>query len=479
MNRSIRFGTDGWRGLIADDFTFERVRLVAASLADQLIAGGAEGRTVVVGWDRRFLSEDFAKAVSEVLAGAGFTVQLSRDFVPTPAVSLAVRDGKAAAGVMITASHNPGRWNGFKVKEPFGGSASPETTAALEKLVAARLAEPGRIPRMGFEEATRRGKIERVELGDAYRARLAQLVDLKAIAKSGFRVVVDPIHGAGTGTLARLLEEAGVEVAEIRREFNPLFGGVNPEPIDENLGALRRAMRAVAGGDQPVVGLATDGDADRIGAMDENLAFFDSHRIFASIFKHLLEVRRLPGSVVQTFSSTVMVRRLAKKHGVTRIETPIGFKHVADHMLKGGVMMGGEESGGLGFSFHLPERDGALSGLLLLEACAYAGLPPRALLEKTFAEVGTWEYDRVDLHLDPGRTAEIVQTVKTMTPAEIAGAKVAERLTLDGIKYVFGDDSWLLLRPSGTEPVLRIYSEAPTRARVKELLDAGRALAGA
>lgn len=479
MNRSIRFGTDGWRGLIADDFTFERVRLVAASLADQLIAGGAEGKTVVVGWDRRFLSEDFAKAVSEVLAGAGFTVHLSRDFVPTPAVSLAVRDGQAAAGVMITASHNPGRWNGFKVKEPFGGSASPETTAALEKLVATRLAEPGRIPRMSFEEATRRGKIERVELGDAYRARLAQLVDLKAIAKSGFRVVVDPIHGAGTGTLARLLEEAGVEVAEIRREFNPLFGGVNPEPIDENLGALRRAMRAIAGGDQPVVGLATDGDADRIGAMDEELAFFDSHRIFASIFKHLLEVRRLPGSVVQTFSSTVMIRRLAKKHGVTRIETPIGFKHVADHMLKGGVMMGGEESGGLGFSFHLPERDGALSGLLLLEACAYAGVPPRALLEKTFAEVGTWEYDRVDLPLDPGRTAEIVQTVKTMTPAEIAGAKVAERQTLDGIKYVFADDSWLLLRPSGTEPVLRIYSEAPTRARVKELLDAGRALAGA
>lgn len=479
MTAAIRFGTDGWRGVIAAEFTFERVRLVAAALGDLLSAGDATGETIIVGWDRRFLSQDFARAVVEVLCGMGFTVHLSSGFVPTPAVSLAVRDRKAAGGVMITASHNPGRWNGFKVKEPFGGSARPETTASLEGAIARRLDSRAGLPRLPFDKAERDGKVELVDLGANYRATLAKLVDLKAIARAGFQVVCDPIHGAGAGFLAEMLREAGATVREIRAESDPVFGGVNPEPIGENLGALARAMRDAARGQGPVVGLATDGDADRIGAFDERVQFFDSHRIFATVLRHLLDVRRLPGSVVQTFSSTVMVRRLARKRGVPVQETPIGFKHIAELMLKGGVLMGGEESGGLGFGFHLPERDGALSGLLLLEACAHAGLPPYELLKRVFAETGTWEYDRVDIQLDPARAAAVVGTVKVLQPREIAGVPVADRLDKDGIKFVFKDDSWLLLRPSGTEPVLRIYSEAPTRERVNELLKAGRALAGA
>lgn len=522
-SKPIKFGTDGWRGVIAEDFNFERVRLVAAALADRLVEEGLEGKPVFIGFDRRFLSGDFARAVAEVMAGAGFPVRLSKTYVPTPAISLAVRAHEAACGVMLTASHNPGRWNGFKVKESFGGSARPETTAKLEARVAARMQGKLRVPRMPFDEASRAGKVELVDFGADYRKALAKIVDLKTIAKAGFRIVCDPMHGAGAGFLARVLADAGCDVTEIRGEENPLFGGVNPEPIRENLHALvaamaerrasdehdPRAQRDDYDGDEPrtrgakkggharhsgrggrashptrhagvpVIGLANDGDADRIGAVDEELVFFDSHRIFATILRHLLTVRRLPGAVAQTFSSTVMVRRLAKKHGVDRLETPIGFKHIAELMLKGNppILMGGEESGGLGFSFHLPERDGALSGLLLLEACAHAGLPPRALLEKVFEDVGHWEYDRIDLHLDPSKSAEIVARVKTMTPAEIAGEKVADRQTLDGVKFVFENDAWLLLRPSGTEPVLRVYCEAPTRERVDALLAAGRAFA--
>ena len=477
-NARIRFGTDGWRGVIAEDFTFERVRLVTAALTETLAASGAEGGTVVVGFDRRFLSPDFARAVSEVLAGAGFHVLLANEFVPTPAVSLAVRNRKAVAGIVVTASHNPARWNGFKLKESFGGSARNETTAKLEAIIARKLDEERpRIPRLSFDEATRRGRIERVDLGAEYLTELERLVDLRAIARAGFRVVADPIHGAGAGYLARALRPAGADVTEIRATENPCFGGVNPEPIEENLGELRAVLARMRDG-TPAIGLAFDGDADRIGAIDEQGEFFDSHRIFATVLRHLSDVRGLSGKVVQTVSSTVMVRRLAERRGLERIETPIGFKYVADHMLAGGVLMGGEESGGLGFSFHIPERDGALSGLLLLEACAKAGLPPRALLEQVFAEVGPWHYGRIDVQLNPARSAEIVSTVKSAAPERIAGAGVASRNDRDGVKFSFTNDSWLLLRPSGTEPVLRIYAEAETPDRVGELLTAGRALAG-
>lgn len=467
----IRFGTDGWRGVIAEDFTFERVRAAAASLADML-AGATE--PVIVGFDRRFLSKDFARAVAETLAGAGLSVRIANEYVPTPAISMAVRDSKAAAGVIITASHNPARWNGFKVKETVGTSARSEFTAKLESAIAERLESKRPLPRLPWDSATRTGKIEEVDFGAPYAKALKTKVDLTRIVRQGWRVVVDPIHGAGSGYLAKVLRDAGVMVREIRADANPCFGGVNPEPIAENLGMLRAELLEAKA---PAIGLALDGDADRIGAYDENGEFFDSHRIFACVLRHLLDVRRMPGKVAQTVSSTVMVRRLAEKRAIDVVETPIGFKYVAEQMLAGGVLMGGEESGGLGFDFHLPDRDGSFSGLLLLEACAYAGLPPRALLEKVFDETGEWHYDRVDVHLDSARRDDIVARTRALEPEEVAGFRVASRNTRDGNKLIFDDDSWLLLRASGTEPVLRIYAEAQTPEAVTKLLAAGRALA--
>lgn len=480
MKPAIRFGTDGWRGVIAEDFTFERVRLVTAALAEVLEESGAAGKLIVVGWDRRFLSAEFARAVSEVLAGAGFVVHLASASTPTPAVSFAVKARGAAAGVVITASHNPARWNGFKLKESFGGSARPDTTGAVERAIQRRQAGPKALPRLGIEEAERTGRIVRTDLVAGYAAALEKLADLEAIARSGFRVVVDPIHGAGAGILSRLLAGAGVDVSEVRADENPCFGGVNPEPIDENLGSLRSFLgRVRAQGGPPAIGVALDGDADRVGAIDEKGAFFDSHRIFATVLRHLHDVRGLTGSVAQTVSSTVMIRRLGARRSLPVIETPIGFKHLADHMMGGGnAFMAGEESGGLGFAFHLPERDGALSALLLLEACAKAGMPPRALLGEVFEEVGPWHYHREDVHLDPSHAGRIVETVRTASPDELAGAAVASRNDRDGVKLTFDDDSWLLLRPSGTEPVLRLYAEAQTPARVSALLAAGRTLAG-
>lgn len=478
MKPRIKFGTDGWRGIIADDFTFERVRLVAAALAQVLEEGGNAGRPVVVGWDRRFLSAEFARAVSEVLAGAGFVVHLASRFTPTPAISLGVKALGAAAGVVITASHNPSRWNGFKVKESFGGSARPDTTGALERAIQQRLESPSALPRMPLAQAERAGRLVRADFVESYLSTLEKLVDLRAIARSGLRVVVDPIHGAGAGILSRLLAGAGVEVSEIRAEENPCFGGVNPEPIDENLSPLKSLVRRLRGQGPPVVGIALDGDADRVGAIDEEGAFFDSHRIFATVLRHLHDVRGLKGGVAQTVSSTVMVRRLAAARSLPLIETPIGFKHIAEHLLDDSAFMGGEESGGLGFRFHLPERDAALSALLLLEACAKANAPPRHLLGQVFEEVGVWHYRREDVHLDASRSAQIVETVRSAAPVEMAGVPVASRNDRDGVKLTASDDSWLLLRPSGTEPVLRLYAEATTPRRVTALLEAGRALAG-
>ncbi len=484
---TIRFGTDGWRGVIAEEFTFERVRWVAAALADEIearcavAADGGTGRgaepAVVVGFDRRFLSAEFARAVAEVMAGAGIRVLLAAGDVPTPAVSVAVRDRGAVAGVVITASHNPSRWNGFKIKESFGGSALPETTARIERAVQRRADAAKRLPRMPFEEATRRGRVEVVDLRSPYLDVLRKSVDLPAIGKARLQVVVDPIHGAGAGVLLPLLLEAGLDAREIRGDPNPTFGGVNPEPIDENLAELRRAVKARPG-DLPAIGLALDGDADRIGAVDEEGETFDAHRVFACVLRHLLRGRGLKGTVVQTISSTVMVRRLARAAGCERIETPIGFKHIAEKMLAGGVLIGGEESGGLGFRFHLPDRDGSLSALLLLEACAHADLPPRKLLEAIFEEVGEWHYARVDLHLDPAHAAETVEKVRRLAPATVAGRGVAERSDRDGVKLTLEGDSWLLLRPSGTEPVLRIYAEAESPEQVRVLLAAGREMVG-
>jgi len=466
----IKFGTDGWRGVIARDFTFDNLSVVAQATMDYLKRQGKADRGIVVGYDRRFLSADFAERVAEIAAGNGIRVWLTDGFAPTPAVSWAVHELGAGGGVMITASHNPPVYNGFKVKEDFGGSARPSTTKALEETVAANMAEERPVLATSFSKALAEGRITLYDAKTGYVKQLTRYVDLELIRKAALPVAVDPMYGAGSGLLAELLP--GVE--EIHGSENPGFGGQPPEPTEEHLAELSSLVRN--GGFR--VGLALDGDADRIGAVDENGEFFSSHRIFTVLLRHLYERKGLRGGVVKTVSTTRMIDLLAAKFGLELHETPIGFKHICELMLERDILMGGEESGGLGVKGHIPERDGILMGLLLLEAMAMSGKGLRQLLDDTMAEIGAFYYRRLDLPIDNNAKMLLVARLQAGGVTSVAGRPVAAENFRDGFKYIFADGSWLLVRPSGTEPVLRLYSEAGDIATVAELLAAGREMAG-
>jgi phosphomannomutase len=464
----IQFGTDGWRGVIADTFTFENLSLVAQATMDYMHKEGLADRGLVIGYDRRFLSREFAEKVACVAAGNGIRVWFSRDFSPTPAVSWAVHEKGAGAGVMITASHNPPRYNGFKVKEFFGGSARPATTKVLERMVAENLASSRPVVAVTLAQALDSGLLSVFDASAPYLAQLGRFVDLELIRKSGIKAVVDPMFGAGCGFLPHLLPGT----AEIHGTENPSFGGHPPEPIAEH---LRELSGLVTSGDYQV-GLALDGDADRIGAIDERGEFFSSHRIFTVLLRHLYERKGVRGGVVKTVSTTRMVDLLAKKYGLQLFETAIGFKHICELMLEHDILMGGEESGGLGVKGHIPERDGILMALLLLEAMAMSGKGLRALLEETMDEIGHFHYTRIDLLIELGVKKRLVQRLAAGGIDTIAGFDVVEHNYRDGFKYIFEDGSWLLIRPSGTEPVLRLYSEANDPAKVAALLKAARGM---
>lgn len=466
----IQFGTDGWRGVIADTFTFENLSVVAQATMDYLHREGLSGKGIVIGYDRRFLSAEFAQRVAEIAAGNGIRVSLSDGYSPTPAVSWGVFERGAGAGIMITASHNPPRYNGFKVKESFGGSARPSTTKALEKVVAENLAASRPILSTPFSEAVAANLVAIDDLRTPYLAQLSRYVDLEAIRSAGIAAVVDPMFGAGCGYLTELVPG----ILEIHGTENPSFGGHPPEPIAEHLGKL---SELVAGGDFRV-GLALDGDADRIGAVDETGEFFSSHRIFTVLLRHLYERKGVRGGVVKTVSTTRMIDLLAAKFDLPLFETPIGFKHICELMLDHDILMGGEESGGLGVKGHIPERDGILMALLLLEAMAFSGKGLRELLEETMDEVGHFFYSRIDLQIGMKAKEELVARLSAGGMTRIAGRDVASENFKDGFKFIFGDGSWLLIRPSGTEPVLRLYSEAGDQATVDTLLAAARDIAG-
>ena len=466
----IKFGTDGWRGVIARDFTFDNLSLVAQATMDYLQQEGLAARGLVIGFDRRFLSREFAVRVVEIAAGNGIRSWLADSYVPTPAVSWAVRDMGAAAGIMITASHNPPAYNGFKVKESFGGSARPATTLALEEVVVRNMANGREIKEMPMAAALENGLSERVDLRAGYLRQLSSYVDLELIRQAAIPVVVDPMYGAGAGFIPQLLPDA----TEIHAEENPGFNGIPPEPTEEHLGELAKLVESGAYG----VGLALDGDADRIGAVDETGRFFSSHHIFTVLLRHLYERKGLRGGVVKTVSTTRMVDLLCRRFGLPLLETPIGFKHICELMLEHDILMGGEESGGLGVKGHIPERDGILMGLLLLEAMAMSGKGLRRLLEDTMEEIGHFSYRRIDLAIENSAKERLIAQLQEDRVTEIAGLLVAEKNFRDGFKYIFADGSWLLVRPSGTEPVLRLYSEAGDPAAVERLLAAGRELAG-
>jgi len=475
---AIRFGTDGWRAVISEEFTFENVRHVAQAIADYVLSGAAGGATnaVVVGFDTRFLSDRYAITVANVLAGNGVPVYLSKADCPTPALSLAVKELGAAGGVMITASHNPPRYNGIKFKSSFGGSAMPEVTQEIERLLERNLAE-GRTPQYAepawkTEGEPQEGEIVRFDPLPMYLKHLRTLIDFAAIANSGLRVAVDPMYGAGRGYIARWLRELGVMVAEIHGDLNPGFGGLHPEPIGRNLKELRALV--VEGGYD--IGLATDGDADRIGAVDARGEFVSPHMIIALALQHLLRQGKR-GLVVKTISTTQIVNRLAQQHDLAVEETPVGFNYICDYMLKQPVLIGGEESGGISILGHIPEGDGILMGLLLLEIVARAGQPLHALIDELQASCGPFLYDRIDQRVRPFSKQELVRALRESAPAELAGQPVVYLNDRDGIKYLLADDSWLLIRPSGTEPVLRIYAEARSPEAVQQLLAAGVQLA--
>ncbi len=469
MSAKIKFGTDGWRGIIADDFTGTNVRLVAQATMNYLKDSNVPGDSIVViGYDNRAQGEYFALETAKTAAQNGFRPLLSKQPCSSPAVSYLVKKHNAKGGVMITASHNPPSFNGFKIKAFYGGSGSPEIISKVEqeltKLVDENTSFP---PSSEFKDA-----VEYEDFRPAFLGQVASLVDLDRIIDAGFTILIDPMHGSGAGYLSSILKDAGVKnVIEIRSERNPYFGGVNPEPIIQNMGATFQAVLD----HHADVALVTDGDADRVGAADSRGRFVDSHRIFAVLLKHLCEQRQWTGDVVKTLSTTQLINKLAAKYGRKLYETPIGFKYICDLMLEKDILIGGEESGGIGVKNHIPERDGVLMSLLLLEAMAFRGKKLEELIDEIMEEFGDHEYGRIDLHPDPSKWDGIVAHVKEFQPKELAGQAVKEVSKVDGTKIIFIDDSWLLLRPSGTEPVVRVYAEAPSRQRVNELLDAGQA----
>jgi phosphomannomutase len=429
---------------------------------------------MVVGYDTRFLSDRYATETARVLAGNGFTVYLSQSDAPTPAISFAVKELKAAAGVMITASHNAPRYNGVKVKAGAGCSALPEQCRRVEVYLNDNEQRARGPNLMDFERAKEMNLINRFNPIVAYSEHMRRLINMDAIANAKLRIVVDSMYGSGRGVIRGILQGTGCEVSEIRGMLNPGFGGVHPEPIARYLGALAGAISTGLGD----FGLATDGDADRIGAMDERGNFVDPHKIMALSLKHLVEKRGLTGSVVRTVSTTKMIDRLAGKYGLTLHETPVGFNHIADYMMKEQVLIGGEESGGISFLGHIPEGDGVLMGLLLTEIVATSGKTLHELVRDLLEEVGPAHYERRDLRLShPVSKSAMTQRLVDEAPAEIGGERIVEVGTIDGVKYNMADDSWLLIRPSGTEPSLRVYAEGRTPEMVKALLGYGEQIA--
>jgi phosphomannomutase len=462
MNRTIiKFGTDGWRAVIADDFTFENLEKVALATARYFKGHKKLRNGVVIGYDARFMSREFAEKSAEVIANAGIKVKLADSIVSTPMISLVTKLENAAGGVVITASHNPAKWNGFKLKGDFGGPAHPEMIARLEKELASvlKLKRPP-VGRFSLPELQKKGKIIPISMKQRYLDDLATKIDIPRIRQAGIKILYDAMHGAGQGALTTFMPE----VHQMRETFNPSFGGTNPEPLAHNLTELMHRVHA-EGFD---IGIATDGDADRIGAVDEHGIFVDSHRIFAVLLKYLVEEKKLSGEVVKSFSVSQMINKQCEKYGLTLHETPIGFKYICRMMTERDVLIGGEESGGLGVKGHIPERDGIFLGLLLCEVMAVRGKPLSGLVQELMDEFGYHEFRRIDLHVTEREKATIMKRFERGVK-EIAGYTVADRKDTDGYKY-FVDGGWVLVRASGTEPLIRFYAEAESREKVDALL---------
>lgn len=462
MAAEIKFGTDGWRGVIADDYTFENVRRVSGAIAAYVLKHENSSKGVVIGYDTRFGSRRFAEVAAEVVAGAGVPVTLANDHTPTPAVSYAIRKTGAAGGIVITSSHNPWNWNGVKYKASYGGSGTPPILAKIEAELAA-----GSMPKGNTAAITE------ADLKAPYVEAIKKFVDLERIRRAGFRFAVDCMYGAGRGVLAGILQAEGMDVREIRAELNPLFPGINPEPIEPHVAMLQETVRR----EGCHAGLATDGDADRIGAVAEDGSFVDAHKIFSILLRWVLERKGWPGEIVRAFNTTRMLDRIAAKHGRKLHETPVGFKHICILMLEREIVIGGEESGSIAFPVHMPERDGILCGLLLAEIMAQEGKTLAQLVASLQEEFGPHYFGRRDLHLSEEVKHSAIARASSGKLASIGPYRIVRTETTDGIKFFLdaptegkGAEAWVLLRASGTEPLLRVYSEAASPALVQEIL---------
>jgi phosphomannomutase len=466
-DRPIKFGTDGWRGIIADDFTYDNVRRVAGAIASYVLKNEDPAAGVVVGYDTRFASQRVAHAASEVLAAAGIPVKLANDYSPTPAISLAVKASGAAGGVVITSSHNPWNWNGVKFKAKFGGSATPSIMKAIEGELAADAMPDGR-----------NAPIEEVDLKQAYIRAVCRFADLDLIGKANFNFAVDSMYGSGRGVLTKSFEDHGIRHIAIRQELNPLFPGINPEPIEPHVALLQETVVS----NNCHAGLATDGDADRIGAVAEDGSFVDSHKIFSVLLRWLLERKKWTGEVVRAFNTTRMVDRIAARYGRKLNECPIGFKHIADLMMEREIVMGGEESGGIGYSRYLPERDGILNCLLLANVMAEERKPLGQLVADLQREYGPHFYGRRDMHILEEVKQNAIHRARSDGTKRLGSYSVLKKEGLDGIKFFLdaptngkGAEAWVLFRASGTEPLLRVYAEAASPELVNEILASAEA----
>ncbi len=470
----VKFGTDGWRGVIADDFTFANVRTAAAAIAAYIHAQEDPAKGLCIGHDTRFGSKAFARTCAEVAAATGIPVMLAKGVTPTPALSFGVRARGAAGGIMITSSHNPAQWNGVKYKAWYGGSGKPSIMAAIESY----LDKPAKC-------AEQPAAIKEVDFLPPYLEAIQSFADLDLIAKSGMKFCVDSMYGAGGTILADIFKRIGVDCVQIRANPDPLFPGIHPEPIEPHIRALGEAT--VAHGCD--AGLCTDGDADRIGATDEHGNFVDPHKIYAVLLSWVLKRKGWPGAVTRAFNTTKMLDRICAQYGRELIEHGIGFKFVCDYMLEREILMGGEESGGIGFQRHLPERDGLLNSLLLANVMAAEGQTLGELVAGLQAEYGEHQYGRVDLHIPDERKNAAIQRARALQPGDpaLAGMPVLRTETLDGVKLYLENpeavtkpnaaETWILFRASGTEPLLRIYTESCSKESVARLLDSGRTFA--
>ncbi|MCL6448110.1 MAG: phosphoglucomutase/phosphomannomutase family protein [Armatimonadetes bacterium] len=467
----ITFGTDGWRGIIARDFTFANVELVARAVAAYVKARGLAARGVIVGYDNRFLSDQFAQTVAGVLGEEGVPVCLVEKSAPTPVVAFAIKEAGAGGAVMLTASHNPPEYNGIKFIPEYAGPALPHITKEIEENIR-RLSGEGR-PGGGDRAPGVAGQPQRkIDPRPAYFAHVKKLIDFAAIGRAGLKVIVDPMYGAGTGYLEELLREAGAQVEAIHDRRDPLFGGALPDPSAKSLTELRARVLA-AGAD---LGLALDGDADRFGLIDRDGSYIPPNQYLPVVYDHLLNTRGWRGPVVRTVATTHLLDRLAAAAGEQAFETPVGFKYIGRYLLEKNCVAGGEESGGLSIRGHVPEKDGVLAGLLAAEIVARHRQSLGDRLRGIWARVGRLFSERLDIHTTPAEKERVLAALKNLAPAAVAGKKVTRRLTVDGTKLVFEDGSWLLIRPSGTEPLFRCYVEANTPEDLEAIQDWCRAL---